>query len=130
MIKRTILSFVFLLGLSSAYPSEIPPEIVNAFKSGNAGLLAQHFNNTVEFNMLDNENIYSKVQAEIILREFFKNNVPVDFSLLHQGGKESSKYAIGILTTQNNKKFRVTFLIKNIDNKSFIHQLRIEYENV
>jgi len=129
MIKRIVLSILFLTASVTSFSTEIPSEIINAFRTGNAVLLAGYFNQTIEFNLLDKENVYSKVQAEIILRDFFLNNPPAQFTILHQGGKESSRYAVGVLTSENNTKFRITFLVKTIDNKIYIHQLRIEYEN-
>jgi hypothetical protein len=47
--------------------------------------------------------------------------------VIHQGGKEDARYAIGSLETDK-ETFRVYFLLKNKDNKPLIHQLRIEKE--
>ena len=128
-MKKVILFLIISISLTSLQASEIPSDIVSAFKSGNAQGIARYFNNTIELTIYDKEEIYSKTQAERILKDFFINNPPTEFNLLHQGGKESSKYAIGSLNS-GSKTFRVTFLLKSIDSSVFIHQLRIESTNV
>ncbi|NJK98709.1 MAG: DUF4783 domain-containing protein [Bacteroidales bacterium] len=50
------------------------------------------------------------------------------FRLLHEVGKESSRYAIGNLYTTKGV-YRISFLIKTVNNVPLIDQLRIEEEN-
>ena len=113
---------------SNTLYNDIPDVIINAIKEGNAGELAKYFNNNVELALSDIDDMYSKNQAELIIRDFFKKNPPTGFDILHKGGKETSRYAIGNLTTSNGK-FRITILIKIQEDKSLINQLRIEKEN-
>jgi hypothetical protein len=127
---KSILAFI-LLGLTfqanrlSAAPGDIPPAMIEAFKNGNTPELSKYFNTSIELAILDQEDIYSKQQAELIIKDFFAKHVPSNFVILHKGGKEGSQYAIGNLTTTAGN-FRVTILIKQRDNKPFIHQLRFE----
>ena len=114
---------------SGSFNNNIPEEIKMAFKAGNSKVLAKYFNSNIELVVLDNEDVYSKAQAEQIVKNFFIKYPPNDFIILHQGGKEESKYAIGSLTTDK-KSFRIYFLIKIKNDLSYIHQLRIEEENV
>ncbi len=113
---------VALTGATSA--DDIPEGIIESFNKGNSRELARHFNNNVELVVLDNEDIYSKSQAELILRNFFSVNTPVKFELLHHGGKES-KFGIGNLETKNGI-FMVYFLLKPRDGVQMINLLRIE----
>lgn len=116
----------FCVALTGASLSrEIPEGIAESFNKGNSRELARHFNNNIELVVLDNEDVYSKSQAELILRDFFSANTPVKFELLHQGGKESSRYAIGNLETKNGN-FRIYFLLKLRNGTPLIHLLRIE----
>jgi len=128
MNKKVIIVSILLLGIMPVFSTEIPGEIINAFKSGNAVQLAKYFNQTIELTLFDKEEIYSKTQAEIILRDFFTSNPPTQFQIIHQGGKETSRYAIGSLVSGTNK-YRITFLLKTVNTEVFIHQLRIEYEH-
>jgi hypothetical protein len=106
----------------------IPEGIILAFRAGNAEELAKHFYSNIELIILDKEDVYSKNQAEQILRKFFTDHHPASFNIIHEGGKETSRYAIGNLSTSSGN-FRVSFLIKNEDGTPLIHQLRIEEED-
>jgi len=127
LIKHILLSIVLTMTVlvSSA---QIPDDIITSIKTGNSAKLSSFFNENVELVVLENENVLSKSHAQQVVNEFFKKNTPQKFSIIHQGGKGDSNYAIGNLETINGK-FRVYFLIKTINQVSFIHQLRIEKQN-
>jgi hypothetical protein len=122
-----IFSFIFNLG-SFTYYQEIPSDIAIAFKVGSAEELAKYFNNTIELVIVDKEDVYSKIQAQQIVDNFFTNHYPKSFEFIHQGAKEETKFAIGKLVTFNGT-FRVYILIKLKNDKPFIHQLKIVTEN-
>ena len=103
---------------------QIPGQIISGLKSGDARSVASFFNNNVELVILDKENVCSKEQGEMILRDFFSKNKPVDFKLTHQGGSDSV-YGIGKMQTAGTN-FRIYFMLKSFDNKPLIVQLRIE----
>jgi len=128
-MKNSKLKFIFLLfgffALTTVSVAQIPDEIVISIQNGNDAGLAEFFNENVELVVQTHDDVYSKSQAQQIVAEFFKTNKPKLFSIIHQGGKEGARYAIGNLIT-NTGTFRVYFLLKNKDNNSFIHQLRIE----
>jgi hypothetical protein len=132
LVKLFIIIFIsgiLLPGFAICSPPEdIPVGIIQAIRSGNAASLAKYFNVNVELTVDKGEEIYSKDQAELILKDFFSKHAPNSFNILHQGGKEGSKYAIGNLSTTNGN-FRVTILIKLKDSLPYVHQLRIEEEN-
>jgi len=111
--------------LSAGSQAQIPDEIILSLKSGNSKVLSSYFNQNVELVVLDNDNVYSKAQAQQIVSNFFNNYNPESFNVIHQSGKEGAKYLIGNLNTKNGK-FRVYFLLKQNDGKDYIHQLRIE----
>jgi Domain of unknown function (DUF4783) len=129
MKKYYLLCLAFVIMSSANSLSEIPSQITTALSSGNASLLAEYFNSNIELTLFDKEDIYSKTQAEMILRDFFTKNKPTQFKVLHQGGKENSKYAIGSLVC-GSVSYRVTFLIKSENDKLFIHQLSIENDRM
>jgi Domain of unknown function (DUF4783) len=128
-MKRYSLKLISLIGcffiLTSVVFAQIPDGIVISIQSGNDAALAEFFNENVELVVQTHDDVYSKSQAQQIIAEFFKSNKPKKFSIIHQGGKEDAQYAIGSLTT-NTGTFRVYFLMKNKNNSSLIHQLRIE----
>ncbi len=132
--KRTLsilLVFVFLqLHAGFSQQVNINDGIINAIKAGNAKELAKYFNSNIELIILDKEGVYSKPQVELILKDFFRQNIPSQdrFIKLHEGGKDASKYVIGTLITTKGR-YRVYYLMKGINNELTIHNFRIEDEN-
>ena len=122
---KLLLLFFGLFTIVSQSFSQIPDEIVLSIQNGNDEILASYFNQNVELVVQTHDDVFSKSQAQQIVAEFFKANKPTKFNIIHQGGKDGARYAIGSLVT-NTGTFRVYFLMKNKDNNSYIHQLRIE----
>ena len=121
---------IFLFGAVAAKTAfaQIPADIIVSFDTGDSKLLSGFFNQNIELVVLDNDNVYSKAQAEQIVNNFFSSFPPFKenaFSVIHDSGKEGAKSVIGKLkTTKGN--FRVYFLLKKDGSKEYIHQLRIE----
>jgi hypothetical protein len=124
---RLIITALAMLITSLAF-SAIPPKVFDAMKVGNSTELSKYFNNSVEVAILETESVYSRQQAEQVVKNFFEKNSPKNFTLLHQGGKSEAQYAIGTLEITSGKKFRVYFLVKEQSGTPLIHQLRIEEE--
>lgn len=127
MNKKIILLFTTLLITGFTVYAQIPDEIASSIREGNSAKLSKYFNQNVELLVLEYECSCSKSQAQQVVNDFFVKSPPTKFTIIHQGGKGDSNYAIGSLETQNGK-FRVYFLIKTINQVSFIHQLRIEVQ--
>jgi hypothetical protein len=127
--KKTVLAhlmlLLFLTGAVSLASAQIPDDIILGLKTGNAKMLGSYFNQNVELVILENDNVYSKAQAEQIVTSFFARYQPERFSVIHQGGKEGAQYVIGTLVTKQGS-FRVYFLLKKNTGKDIIHQFRIE----
>ena len=129
-IYKKIMLIIFLFGAVAAKTAfaQVPADIVVSFDTGDSKLLSGFFNQNVELVVLDNDNVYSKAQAEQIVNNFFSSFPPLKenaFSVIHDSGKEGAKSVIGKLkTTKGN--FRVYFLLKKDGSKEYIHQLRIE----
>lgn len=128
-VKKYVLLHILILititAITNQAFSQVPDEVVLSLQTGNAKTLASYFNQNVELVILDNDNIYSKAQAEQIVSNFFSRFQPTRFTELHSRGKEGAHYVIGNLVTKQ-ETFRVYFLIKKTGGKDIIHQLRIE----
>ncbi len=124
-LKLVSLLFAFFAFVAVSFAQQIPDGIVVSFQNGNDGSLAGFFNENVELVVETHDDVYSKSQAQQIVADFFKSNKPKQFTILHQGGKDGARYAIGTLIT-NTGTFRVYFLLKNKNNNAYIHQLKIE----
>jgi len=110
-----------------AQTGKIPNGISLSFEAGNSGELSKFFHSNVELIILDKEDVYSRPQAELIIRKFFSEHKPETFKIIFEGGKENSRYAIGRLQTTETK-YRVYMLMKKQGESPLIHQLRIEEE--
>jgi hypothetical protein len=64
----------------------------------------------------------------MILKEFFTNNPPKSFKIIHEGSRQNASFAIGNYQTGSGT-YRFYFLTKKVNGKLLIHQLRIEKQN-
>jgi len=103
--------------------------VASVIRSGNAGQISNYFGNNVDLTIQNTEEVYSKAQAEQILKDFFTKNPPRSFSIIHQGlSKENSKYAIGKYVTTGGNSYRTYIYIKSVRGADEIQELRFEQE--
>jgi len=118
---------LFFLFTSSVKALDIYDEISNAIRSGDSKQIALYFGNSIDLTLMNQEDVYSKAQAEQIVKDFLNKNTPKSFSILHKGSsKEGTLYAIGSLVTLNGKTFRTSFFVKMTSGKYLIRELRFE----
>lgn len=128
-VLLSVLLSVFLFSFVGFQQSTIPDGIILSIKNGNAKELAKYFNTSIELIILDKEGVYSKVQAEQILKEFFLKNTTSKFIKNHEGGKVTSKYCIGTLYA-NTGQYRLSFFLeKDAKGELVIINFRIEDDN-
>lgn len=100
-------------------------EIADAIKKGDVEAISAYFDSNVDMKILDKENIFSKAQAKLLLKDFFSSHTPENFTINHKGGPESAKFAIGNLKTSKGN-YRVYFLFKQKGQQLLIQKFRIE----
>jgi hypothetical protein len=123
-----LLLLILPLSFVSAGPADIIDKTVELIKQGNANELAKSFSSTIELTVLDQENVYSNVQAEAILTDFFKNNQPKSVTILHRiASNPNYRFAVLILAT-NNGAYRISLSLKNVNGRFELNELRIETE--
>jgi hypothetical protein len=129
MVKSTI-SLLLLLSLSFVVlASGIFEDIGNAIKSGDAHQISRYIKTDINLTILNQEEVYSKAQAEQILKDFFMKNTPKSFTVIHNGiSKEGSKYAIGNLITAQGISYRTYIYVKQSAGVEYIQELRFEKE--
>lgn len=103
--------------------------ISKAISNGDAEALSQYFDDKVEVSILDNENLYDKVQAKKALQSFFAKNKPESYTQVHDGTSKGagSKYTIGNLKA-NGKVFRVYVYMKVAGDNCTIQEISISEE--
>jgi hypothetical protein len=127
-IKSVILLSIICFS-SFAFTPTVIDNIASAIRSGNPKNISKFFIDNIDLKIIEQENVYSKQQAEMILKDFFTKHVVKSFTIAHKSEpKNGSQYVIGTLVTANGK-FRTYFLIKTIGAQTLIQQFRIEMEN-
>lgn len=127
-IKPIILSTIILF-LSFAFTIDVIDDIAAAIRSGNPKNISKYFIENIDLKINDQEDIYSKQQAEAILKDFFTKHPVKSYTIAHKSlPKNGTQYVIGALETSNGK-FRTYFLLKTTGSESQIQQFRIEPEN-
>jgi hypothetical protein len=127
-MKIKLLVPLLLLSCYSFSAPDITDEIANAVKSGNSKSISSYFTDNIDLKVLQQEDVYSKAQAELIVKDFFAKHTVKTFDIDHKSAKNDTQFAIGKLDTSNGK-FRVYFLLKKSSGKLRIQQFRIEQEN-
>ena len=98
------------------------------FKSGNSREIARNFSSTVELSIINNGDVYSKAQAEQILRDFFVKHTATNSTIVHQiNTNPNLRFGILNLDTRQGK-FRVSLTSKKVNNSFVITELRIDAE--
>jgi hypothetical protein len=128
-MKKLLLSILFFSFFSSVFATDIPEEIAAAIRTGNSKNVSKYFIENIDLKVIEQEDVYSKQQAEMILKDFFLKHPVKSFAIIHKSApKNGSQYIIGTLETTTSK-FRIYFLIKSSGNETLIQQFRIESEN-
>jgi uncharacterized protein YycO len=126
MNRFVLLLTTLLLAFGLHAQDDVKEKVVQAMRTGNSKDLATHFIANIDLTIKETADVYSKAQAEQIVRKFFNDNPPVDLVIEHSGvSKLGDKYFIGILRTTTGY-FRVTFFLKKTDTVFQVKQLRIE----
>jgi len=107
---------------------DLKTSVERGFRTANAKMIAQHFAPNIDISLMDKDNLYSKSQAEQVLKTFFLENKPTKFTIIHQGKSAATQYYIGSLGTDKGS-FRITVNIKLTSKKDFISHLTIEADN-
>lgn len=102
-------------------------DITRAISTGDVDALAQHFDQTVEIAVLDQEDMYDKATAVKIVKDFFAKNQPSSFKEVHQGTSKGadSQYVIGNMVTSGGT-YRVYIYMKVSGSKMIIQELRFD----
>lgn len=104
--------------------ADVIDSITGHLKNGDSAALSGYFMASIDLTVLDDDGVYSKAQAEQMVRKFFTENVPSDFEVVHK----KDQYCIGNLST-NKGSYRVTFFLKDEGGTTLISQFMIEEDD-
>ena len=127
-LKISSVMLAFCIGFSAsaqnrAYDVFVP--IAKYMKKGDADRLSAWFADNLEITILSSTNDSSRNQARQIVKSFFNAYNPSAFSISHQAGKSTRKYALGILNA-GGERFVVTIFVSCKHSSYEIQQLKIE----
>ena len=128
-IRRVYLvGFLSFLSLTGWSQTEIFSPMKDALKAGSAKELVKHFNESVDIDLDGDERTYSKAQAELVLRDFFKKHVVNDFNILHDGASKGGlQYAIGRYVSAA-ESYNVLIRVKEVGGTHLIHEIKFRKE--
>lgn len=132
VISNRFLIIVFIFSISFLNQANAQNEVINnlraAIKAGSSKELVKNFNTMVELNFEGAKSNYSKSQAELVMKEFFKKYPPEDFQYIHKGSsKEGLTYVIGKYTFESGS-FRVWILVKKFDEQYLVELINFNKE--
>jgi hypothetical protein len=101
--------------------------IIKVLRDNNAEDFSKYFAEVVEFDIFDENKIYSKVQAEQVAKDFFTRKAVKQIVLKHCSGKEYLKYAVVMITDTEELQYRVTIFVRIENNgNAAIQEIRME----
>jgi len=128
MIRSFLPALILLTQLfhSMVFQGDIVDNLSTLFKAANSKEISKNFSPSVELTINEEEDVYSKAQAEQILREFFNKSVPTNSAVVHLINTNPN-YRFGILSLSTKTgKFRVAITLKKNANTFFITELSVE----
>ena len=123
----------FLLCILMVFPvkatkMDIVDDLTGYLKASNTREISKHFASTVELIILNEEDVYSKVQAEIILKDFLYKHKPVDARVVHRlDSNPNYRFTVIELDTENGN-FRTSISLKDTGGRFLITEMRIEFD--
>lgn len=126
MKKQVALLLMGLIAtMAVAWAQNVPAGVVTALKKGDPQGLDRYLGEKVSVIIQKQTSDLDKTAAYATLETFFTSNPVKGFEVRHEGQREGSSFFVGVLKTDNGD-FRVNCFFKRVQNKYFIHQIRIE----
>jgi hypothetical protein len=113
------------LVLVSFRPVYTLDDITYAIRLGNAGELSRYLDSRVDISLPEKSDSYSKIQAEMIIRDFFSTNGVRNFVVRKLGYSGSTEYCVGVLQTRNGD-YRTTLFIRQKGDRQLLQELRFQ----
>mgnify|MGYP002625542920 FL=1 len=99
--------------------------IAKYIQKGDHERLSAWFAENLEVEIFGIKNECSRIQATMIMKNFFSQHPPKSFKIIHKSGNPPMKYAIGNLST-GSENLRVVLLVRTNPGTPQILRIRIE----
>jgi hypothetical protein len=128
LLMQSFLPFS-LVNAQSSQAETTSSNVVQAISKANAAQLSASFGNSIDLSLPSNDGTFSRTQAEMIIKEFFKKNPPKSFTIKQQGASnDGARFTIATYVSQNNSVYRTYFLVKKVDGSHQVQLLQFEQE--
>ena len=114
----------FLIHTISFSQEILLKDFKTAIVTGNSKKLAAFFNKDIELSINNKADVYSKAQAQLIIKDFFRQNKPIFFKIIFEGENSDYNYAICSLKSSS-KNHNIYILYRKVKNKPVIHKLEV-----
>ena len=121
----TLLLFSFFF-LTAFAPVKGLDDVIGALQQGNTSVLAKYIDETVEVNLPQSHDCYSKTQAVMVLKYFFNSNKGVTgFYVKSKGNNSGTLYCTGVLHTRSGN-YRTTIFMKHKSNRQLMKEINFQ----
>ena len=131
MKKLLLIAISSLVTMSAAMAQDKTQDVFTPIgkyiQTGDYEKLSAWFADNLELDILGAINNCTRNQAKLIMKNFFANNTPKKFTIIHKSGKAPMKYAVGSLTA-GGENFRIILYVKSTEESNRLEQIKIEKE--
>ncbi len=104
-------------------------DMTNAIRNDRVSDMVKYFDNFVPLTINNAQSIYSRNQAEVVLKDFFDKNIPKELDVNDNGSPDNtSKFIICTCTMTNGLKYNVYMLMRLKDGNYMIQDFRLNVE--
>ena len=103
-------------------------DVAALIRKGDVHELSAMFAASVEISILNEENVYSKTQGELVLNKFFNENKPRSVKMVHRVNSNPNYYFGVIVVNTDKGAYRIACTLKQADKRFELIEMRIETE--
>lgn len=120
------LTLLFVMLFKVSFGFDVIDNLNSVFKNGDIKTLSSYFSKTVELSIMDQDDIYSSNQANLILKDFFSKNPANATKIIHKV-VSNANYKFGVIQYNSDKGiYRISFELKGNGSEIKLTQIRIE----
>ncbi len=119
-----ISSFILAFSIESN-PNSAFAVLERAMRDGDAKRICSFVEDKILMDINKQESVYSKSQAELILKDFFEKNRPKFFVVKTKSSSPGNLALLGTFTSDQDKSFRVSMKLRESASALFLEKLSI-----
>ena len=84
MKTKSIIALILIAVTSMSFTLDVIDDIAAAIRTGNPKNISKYFIENVDLKVIAQEDVYSKQQAEMILKDFFAKHAVKTYTVAHK----------------------------------------------